>query len=87
MGFRGTWQDGWVMYDGTIVVLYARPGLDGDAYYTHKSNYGLNLQVPILCLFLRMKLIYSVVTSLPGWKCPIEFMHCGLFPWIYRFCP
>ena len=20
LGFRGTWQDGWVMYDGTIVV-------------------------------------------------------------------
>ena len=87
MGFRETWRDGWVMYDGTIVVLYARPGLDGDAYYTRKSNYGLNLQVPILCLFLRTKLIYSVVTSLPGWKCPIEFTHCGLFPWIYRFCP
>jgi len=52
LGFRGTWRDGWVMYDGTIVVLYARPGLDGDAYYTHKSNYGLNLQVPLLCLFL-----------------------------------
>jgi hypothetical protein len=33
------------MYDGTIVVLYKRPGLDGDAYYTCKSNYGLNVQV------------------------------------------
>jgi len=32
MGFKGKWRDGWVMYDGTIVVLYARPGLDGDAY-------------------------------------------------------
>jgi hypothetical protein len=29
-------------------VLYARPGLDGDAYYTWKSNYGLNLQVSLL---------------------------------------
>ena len=45
MGFEGLWREGWVMYDGTIVVLYARPGLDGDAYYTRKSNYGLNLQV------------------------------------------
>ena len=44
MQFQGSWRDGWVMYDGTIVVLYARPGLDGDAYYTWKSNYGLNLQ-------------------------------------------
>ncbi len=40
------------MYDGTIVVLYARPGLDGDAYYTRKSNYGLNLQVSPILLYL-----------------------------------
>ena len=45
LGFKGLWREGWVMYDGTIVVLYARPGLDGDAYYTRKCNYGLNLQV------------------------------------------
>ncbi|RDX46161.1 hypothetical protein OH76DRAFT_1332707, partial [Lentinus brumalis] len=45
VGFRGLWREGWLMYDGTIVVLYARPGLDGDAYYTRKCNYGLNLQV------------------------------------------
>lgn len=45
MGFKGLWREGWVMYDGTIVVLYARPGLDRDAYYTRKCNYGLNLQV------------------------------------------
>ncbi|KAG6808924.1 hypothetical protein H0H93_016338 [Arthromyces matolae] len=32
MGFRGLWREGWIMYDGTIVVLYSRPGLDGDAY-------------------------------------------------------
>ncbi|SRR6266545_6315667 len=40
------------MYDGTIVVLYARPGLDGNAYYTQKSNYGLNLQVSPILLYL-----------------------------------
>lgn len=45
LGFVGTWRDGWVMYDGTIVVLYSRPGMHGDAYYTRKANYGLNLQV------------------------------------------
>ncbi|KIM50184.1 hypothetical protein SCLCIDRAFT_71207, partial [Scleroderma citrinum Foug A] len=45
LGFRGTWREGWVMYDGTIVVLYAKPGLNGDAYFTRKSNYGLNLQI------------------------------------------
>jgi hypothetical protein len=45
LGFRGKWRDGWVMYDGTIVVLYKKPGLNGDAYYTRKGNYGLNAQV------------------------------------------
>jgi hypothetical protein len=45
IGFKGSWRNGWVMYDGTIVVLFARPGIDGDAYFTRKSNYGLNLQV------------------------------------------
>ncbi|THU98107.1 hypothetical protein K435DRAFT_661587 [Dendrothele bispora CBS 962.96] len=45
LGFRGTWREGWVMYDGTIVPLFRKPGLNGDAYFTRKSNYGLNLQV------------------------------------------
>jgi hypothetical protein len=45
MGFNGLWHEGWVMYDGTIVVLYSCPGFEGDAYYTCKSSYGLNLQV------------------------------------------
>lgn len=36
------------MYDGTIVVLYVRPGLDGAAYYTQKCNYGMNTQVIFL---------------------------------------
>ena len=49
IGFKGLWREGWLMYDGAIVVLYAHPGLDGDAYYTRKCNYGLNLQVRILC--------------------------------------
>ena len=33
------------MYDGTIIVLYKKPGLNGDAYYMRKGNYGLNAQV------------------------------------------
>ncbi|KLO05735.1 hypothetical protein SCHPADRAFT_838975 [Schizopora paradoxa] len=45
MGFVGEWRDGFVMYDGTIVVLFSRPGKDGDAYFTRKSNYGLNVQI------------------------------------------
>jgi hypothetical protein len=48
LGFKGAWRDGWVMYDGTIVVLYRRPGLNGDVYYIHKANYGLNVQVGTL---------------------------------------
>ena len=53
LGFVGTWQDGWLMYDGTIVVLYQKPGLNGGAYYTHKANYGLNAQVSTPYLFLK----------------------------------
>lgn len=46
LGFTGTsWREGFVMYDGTIIVFYAWPGMDGDAYYTRKCNYGLNTQV------------------------------------------
>ena len=45
VGFRGLWREGWVMYDGTIVVLHERPGFNGDAYFTWRSNYGLNVQV------------------------------------------
>jgi len=26
------------MYDSTIVVIYQRPGMDGNAYYTHKGT-------------------------------------------------
>jgi hypothetical protein len=51
LGFVGIWREGWLMYDGTIVVLYAKPGLNGDAYYTRKANYGLNAQVCINLLF------------------------------------
>ena len=50
VGFHGTWREGWIMYDGTIVVLYKKPGLNGDAYYTWKGNYGLNAQVSVCLL-------------------------------------
>jgi hypothetical protein len=45
LGFQGLWHGGWLMYDGTIVVLYAKPGENGELYYTQKANYGLNVQV------------------------------------------
>lgn len=48
IGFQNSlWCKGWVMYDGTIVVLHAAPRFNGHAYFTRKSNYGLNLQVCI----------------------------------------
>jgi DNA-binding CsgD family transcriptional regulator len=47
LGFQGSWRDGWVMYDGTIVFLYCKPGKNGDTYYTRKANYGLNVQVHV----------------------------------------
>jgi hypothetical protein len=31
LGFKGLWREGWVMYDGTIVVLHERPAMHGDA--------------------------------------------------------
>lgn len=54
IGFRGKMREGWVMYDGTIVVLQKKPGLNGDAYYTRKGNYGLNAQVSIFLMFLNL---------------------------------
>nr|GAT46832.1 predicted protein [Mycena chlorophos] len=49
MGFEpgagGSWRHAWIMYDGTIVPLFAKPGLNGQGYYTRKSNYGLNVQI------------------------------------------
>ncbi|KZV66588.1 hypothetical protein PENSPDRAFT_737054 [Peniophora sp. CONT] len=46
LGVEGsTWRDGYLMYDGTIIVFYGRPGMDGAAYYTRKQNYGFNAQI------------------------------------------
>ena len=46
LSFQCSWRDGWAMYDGTI-VLYCKPGKNGDAYFTQKANYGLNVQVNV----------------------------------------
>ncbi|KIY70502.1 hypothetical protein CYLTODRAFT_441951 [Cylindrobasidium torrendii FP15055 ss-10] len=45
LGFRGLWREGYIMYDGTIVVIFNKPARDGTTYYTRKSNYGLNTQI------------------------------------------
>ncbi|KAF8547545.1 hypothetical protein OG21DRAFT_1570869 [Imleria badia] len=39
------WQDGWVLVDGTLILLYARPGFFGNSWYDRKSNYSLNVQI------------------------------------------
>lgn len=39
------WREGVIMYDGTPVDLYQKPGLNGDAYYHRKCRYGIGLQV------------------------------------------
>ena len=48
------WRDGWVMVDGTLVPLYARPAFYGNTWYDRKSNYSLNVQV---CLFIDVILV------------------------------
>jgi hypothetical protein len=70
LGFRGKWRDGWVMYDGTIVVLYKKPALNGDAYYTRKGNYGLNAQVRIFFMVLQTQNNSKI--TFPDWKCAIK---------------
>lgn len=67
LGFQGLWREGWVMYDGTIVVSYQRPGMDGNAYYTRKGNYGLNAQV---CFYHSVKML-DTHRGYPDRKCPV----------------
>ncbi|KIJ42752.1 hypothetical protein M422DRAFT_170775 [Sphaerobolus stellatus SS14] len=40
-----SWCDGWLMVDGTLVPLFARPGFYGNSWYDRKSNYSLNVQL------------------------------------------
>ena len=80
VGFKGTWREGWVMYDGTIVVLYSRPGLDGDAYYTRKSNYGLNVQVRHF--YYHINHAHHAIDR----ECALHIEDCRLFSWSHWFC-
>jgi hypothetical protein len=72
IGFDGLWREGWVMYDGTIVVLYAKPGLNGDAYYTRKGNYGLNAQV-----FLTISI--GAFTNIHNFRLEMSLRICELW--------
>ncbi|KAF7307574.1 DDE Tnp4 domain-containing protein [Mycena indigotica] len=38
------WRDGWLMVDGTLIPLYARPAHFGNNWFDRKSNYSLNVQ-------------------------------------------
>ncbi|KZP33765.1 hypothetical protein FIBSPDRAFT_881291 [Athelia psychrophila] len=38
------WRGGWLMVDGTLVPLYARPGFFGNTWFDRKSNYSMNVQ-------------------------------------------
>jgi hypothetical protein len=41
------WGKGYLLVDGTLVVLYDRPHWYGESYYDRKCNYSLNIQVII----------------------------------------
>ena len=73
IGFHGLWREGWIMYDGTIVVLHERPAFNGDAYFTRKSNYGLNLQVRVADLPPSQTGANSRTTD---WKRPLKPTDC-----------
>lgn len=76
IGFRGKMREGWVMYDGTIVVLYKKPGLNGDAYYTKKGNYGLNVQVSIFLICFRCQLKYMLqIGNIPSNLRIVDYSH------------
>ena len=42
------WRNGWLMVDGSLIPLAARPGHFGSAWFDRKCNYSLNLQVRVL---------------------------------------
>ena len=75
VGFWGLWREGWVMYDGMITPLHTKPGYNGDAYYTCKSNYRLNIQV-ICCDCLRMAWLTIIqIDSVPSNLCTVDYVH------------
>jgi hypothetical protein len=82
LGFRGIWREGWIMYDGTIVVLHQRPGLNGDAYYTRKANYGLNVQVLSLCWHLCLQYTHLFFSDR---KCSFKFTNRRFLSWPHWF--
>lgn len=79
----GGWKFGFPGFvAGTIVVLFRKPGLNGDAYYTQKGNYGLNVQVQIYTPSLQKTLRLTLYRL--GIHPPI--FECGLLTWVNRLC-
>ncbi|KAG6878043.1 hypothetical protein C0992_008711 [Termitomyces sp. T32_za158] len=77
LGFKGLWQEGWLMYDDTIVVLYRKPGLNRDAYYTWKCNYGLNVQEHYeACRWITVAIIlHNLIIDVEGSTSAVQFLH------------
>ena len=73
------WRDGYCMVDGTLVVLFQKPGYYGEAYFDRKSNYSLNLQVR-LPYFTRIYLLIQVACY------PAESSNNRLRNWALRKC-
>jgi hypothetical protein len=42
------WRDGWLLVDGTLILLTEKPAYYSEAYFDRKSNYSLNIQVCFL---------------------------------------
>jgi hypothetical protein len=51
------WRNGWLMVDGTLVPLYARPAFYGNVFFDRKSNYSLNVQVSKATCMLTRKMV------------------------------
>lgn len=76
LGFHGLRREGYLMYDGTIVVLHAKPGKDGDAYYTRKSNYGLNVQVSFKIPFYSLQVFNCFqIGNVPSNLWIVDYFH------------
>ena len=75
------WRDGYCMVDGTLVLLFQKPGFHGEAYFDRKSNYSLNLQVNLLYFIFIYPLIPSRTACYPS-KSP----HNRLCTWALWKC-
>ncbi|KIO22284.1 hypothetical protein M407DRAFT_79390 [Tulasnella calospora MUT 4182] len=45
-----SFREGWCTGDGTLVHLHQKPGLNGDAYFSRKMRYDLNVQVSVFSM-------------------------------------